>query len=160
MDNDTDARDVVLPPPPPSISRRPVPIVADGIESVPKLQNPAPSVHSQRGSVVSSHSYTYGPQAQVATLSPPLGQFVINVILQIAGFAAAISFGVFAVKSVTVAIQSENLANAALEQALLANQVALINLCATGNGVSRAQSFPASISAHFRFFFFSMFVLR
>jgi hypothetical protein len=39
---------------------------------------------------------------QVTTLSPPLGQFVINTILQIAAFAVAIAFGIYAVKSVTV----------------------------------------------------------
>jgi len=41
-----------------------------------------------------------------ATLTPPLGQFIINLLLQLAGIAAAVAFGIFAVESLNVAKQA------------------------------------------------------
>lgn len=76
-------------------------------------------------------------------LRQPTGQFVINIFLQIAAFAAAIAFGIFAIKSVRIASQANELANQAndiarranvfadeaIGQAWLANQFTLIALC-------------------------------
>ncbi|KAI9760410.1 MAG: hypothetical protein M4579_001706 [Chaenotheca gracillima] len=67
------------------------------------------------------------PTVRVATLSPPLGQFVINIMIQLAGFAAAIAFGIFAVRSVS-------LSNEAIQQANLSNQVALLSICVSSAG--------------------------
>ena len=71
-----------------------------------------------------------------ATLTPPLGQFFINMILQIAAFAAAIAFGVFAVKSIDIArtaneysASANSYAAQALEEARVANQVAMLAVC-------------------------------
>lgn len=71
-----------------------------------------------------------------ATLTPPLGQFFINMILQIAAFAAAIAFGVFAVKSIDIArtankysASANSYAAQALEEAHVANQIAMLAVC-------------------------------
>ena len=70
-----------------------------------------------------------------ATLSPPLGQFFINMILQIAAFAAAIAFGVFAVKSIDIARTANSYAARALEEARVANQVAMLAVCSQSGDV-------------------------
>lgn len=90
------------------------------------------------------------PAPQVAKLTPPLGHFIINTLLQIAAFAAAIAFGIYAVKSVTVgndangyaaeankyAAQAVRQAQVANELALMADQMAMISVClATSNQV-------------------------
>lgn len=69
-------------------------------------------------------------------LRPPLVQFVVNLILQIAAFAAAIAFGVFAVKSVREAVEANayaeralDAAQAALDAANAANKLTLLTLC-------------------------------
>ena len=66
---------------------------------------------------------------EVATLSPPVGQFIIGTIINIAGIAAAIAFGIFAVRSVALAATANN-------QAEINNQIALINYCAPNVDVS------------------------
>ena len=68
------------------------------------------------------------PQVQNATLSPPLGQFFINTILNIAGLVAAISFGVFAIISVRLA-QQQN------AQSIAQNQLSLMGLCVGNSDV-------------------------
>ena len=77
-----------------------------------------------------------------ATLTPPLGQFFINMILQIAAFVAAIAFGVFAVKSIDIArtaneysARANGYAAEALEEARLANQVAMLAVCSQSGDV-------------------------
>ncbi|ETI22983.1 hypothetical protein G647_04779 [Cladophialophora carrionii CBS 160.54] len=73
---------------------------------------------------------------QVATVSPPVGQFVIHTLLQIAGFAVAIAFGVYAVRSVHAAVlansfsrEANSFSREAIQQALAANQLALLATC-------------------------------
>lgn len=99
----------------------------------------------------------YQPRNEIATLSPPVGQFVISTLLNVAGFAAAIAFGVFAVRSVSLAIASNDaahqgntyaskandlassanvIASTANDQSVIANQVALIGLCLSNQNVS------------------------
>ena len=109
--------------------------------SDPVDPNRIPSVrglpHSQTlapPSQQSSKSIKGQPQ-QIATLSPPIGQFVINTLLQIAAFAAAIAFGVYAVKSVTVGSDANNYAAKAVEQAVTANQLAILAVCVSGGNV-------------------------
>lgn len=78
------------------------------------------------------------PPIRIATLSPPLGQFIINTFLQIAGFAAAIAFGVFAVKSVTVGNNANTFAAKALDEAVIANKLAMLAVClASANQVCK-----------------------
>ena len=89
---------------------------------------------SEKGSLKSSHA---SAAPQVATLSPPVGQFVINLLLQIAAFAAAIAFGIYAVKSVTVGNDANQLASVAVKQAVTSNQLAMVAVClSTQNQVS------------------------
>lgn len=57
-----------------------------------------------------------------ATLTPPLGQFVINLLLQLAGIVAAIAFDIFAVQSLNVAKQANI-------EARIANQIAMLGIC-------------------------------
>ena len=97
------------------------------------------------------------PRNEIATLSPPVGQFVISTLLNVAGFAAAIAFGVFAVRSVSLANKSIDVAHqgntyaskandlassaneiaaTANDQSVIANQVALIGLCLSIQNVS------------------------
>lgn len=77
-----------------------------------------------------------------ATLTPPLGQFFINMVLQIAAFVAAIAFGVFAIKSIDIArtankysAMANSYAAQALEEARLANQVAMLAVCSQSGDV-------------------------
>jgi hypothetical protein len=80
------------------------------------------------------------PQQQVSTLSPPIGQFLINTLLQIAAFTAAIAFGVYAVKSVTVGSDANRQAGRAVELAVTANQLAILAVClSSGNQVGHAE---------------------
>ena len=84
---------------------------------LPHRRRPLPP---EKSSVQSTHrSLSLQP---VATLSPPAGQFLINTLLQAAGFAAAIAFGVYAVNSVQYAHQ-------AVQQAVTANQLAILAVC-------------------------------
>ena len=54
----------------------------------------------------------------------PVGQHAINITLQIAAILAAIAFGYFAIQSVWQASKAN-------EQAMIANQIALVALCGT-----------------------------
>lgn len=71
----------------------------------------------------------------IVKLSSPIGQHVVNVILQLAAIVAAIAFGYFAVESVQVA----NRANA---EAHLANQIAIYAICNSNNNPVRTRSMP------------------
>ena len=62
------------------------------------------------------------PLRTTATLTPPLGQFIVNSFLQLAGIVAAISFGVCAVESLSVAKQANI-------EAKIANQVSMLAIC-------------------------------
>ena len=85
------------------------------------------SLPPEKSSVQSTHLPL--PQQQVATLSPPAGQFFINTLLQAAGFAAAIAFGIYAVKSVTVGNSANQYADQAVRLAVTANQLAILAVC-------------------------------
>lgn len=85
---------------------------------------------------------TTAMKRMTATLTPPLGQFFINMILQIAAFVAAIAFGVFAIKSIDIArtaneysARANGYAAEALEEARLANQVAMLAVCSQSGDV-------------------------
>ncbi|KAG8526597.1 uncharacterized protein KY384_008798 [Bacidia gigantensis] len=65
------------------------------------------------------------------TISPPIGQFAISAVLQLAAFAVAISFGIFAVKSVRISNEANRYASEALEETRLANRIALLAICAS-----------------------------
>lgn len=78
---------------------------------------------------------TTATKRMTATLTPPLGQFFINMILQIAAFVAAIAFGVFAIKSIDIARTANSYAAEALEEARLANQVAMLAVCSQSDDV-------------------------
>lgn len=118
--------------------------------AAPRLNtiNPDIEVHQQAAAqptVISGPEkrpllYTQSQQSPLVTgttrLSPPLGQFFINLLVQVAGFAAAIAFGVYAVKSVQVGGQANVAAQAANDIAseangiaLDANRIAIIDLC-------------------------------
>jgi hypothetical protein len=84
------------------------------------------------------------PLQQVTTLSPPIGQFYINLLLQAAAFAAAIAFGVYAVKSVTVGHEANTYAQQATQQASVANQLAMLALCLSINQVIYSKLSPLS----------------
>lgn len=94
-------------------------------------------------SLPTEHENSRSPLAQsqwVAKLSPPIGQFIINTVLQISAFIAAIAFGIFAVKSVTVANDANHYAAIAVQQAVTANQLALLAVClSSANQVSHIQ---------------------
>ena len=88
---------------------------------------------------------------QESELHPPIAHFVINLVLQIAAFAAAIAFGSFAVKSVHEAIVANGLAKVALdlshtaqymtqkslEVANTANRLALLTFCQSSESMVR-----------------------
>ena len=70
-------------------------------------------------------------------LTPPPGKFLIEIVFELVGLVAAIAFGVFAVKSVTVADQANEYSRQAILQALTSNQLTLLALCmSSGNQVS------------------------
>lgn len=108
--------------------------------------------HSQSGRA-SSHSYATSEKKAVRrkqpqptlprptgvevgqVLKPPIGRFAINVALQVAGIIAAVAFGVFAIKAVTVGNQANGYASEAMELAKMANQLTLLTICLTSNSV-------------------------
>lgn len=119
---------------------------SNNIALAPDMTTPAPPKKSGSSSPISpeeEREKLNGPlQKTKATLSPPLGQFFINMILQIAAFAAAIAFGVFAVKSIDIArtaneysASANNYAARALEEARVANQVAMLAVCSQSGDV-------------------------
>jgi hypothetical protein len=65
----------------------------------------------------------------IQDIRQPVAQFVINSLLQVAAFATAIAFGVFAVKSVDVQDLANNYASQATLEALTANQLTLLSFC-------------------------------
>lgn len=71
---------------------------------------------------------------QILDVKQPVAQFIINSFLQAAAFAVATAFGVFAVKSVDVAILANKYTLQSQEQAMTANQLALLAFCVTVNG--------------------------
>ena len=66
-------------------------------------------------------------------LSPPPGQFIISSILQLVALGIAVAFGIYAVKSVRVANEANTFAVQALTEAKLANQIAMLSICASLN---------------------------
>ena len=91
----------------------------------PPQRKPVPNVQVQNRAALHS-----------ARLSPPIGQFFVNLLVQCAGFAAAIAFGIYAVKSVQVgsnanevALAANKIAEEANRIARDANQLAVIDLC-------------------------------
>ena len=90
---------------------------------------------------VSSKSPTPNVTAQnsthIAKLSPPLGQFLVNSLLQVCGFIVAVASGIFAVKSVNVSIDGNDVAvsvNNNAQAANDANRIALVDLCVSLGG--------------------------
>lgn len=86
------------------------------------------------GSTLGTHT------SRTSVLVPPLGQFLLSMLLQTAGLAAAVAFGVFAVKSVILAEDANSKADGAnsaadkqakdaSELAMAANRLALLTLC-------------------------------
>lgn len=72
---------------------------------------------------------------QILDIQQPVAQFIINSLLQVAAFAVGIAFGIYAVKSVQVGNLANSYSNRAIEQALTANQLALLAFCfSTING--------------------------
>ena len=83
------------------------------------------------------------PSRQVLKTSPPWGQFVINTLLQIAGFGAATAFGIFAVRSVGVGDTGNQFAHLSLLQAIAANRLTILTFCfANGSQVGRSPKTP------------------
>lgn len=107
-------------PHPANITHEAVP----GPQSTTATENVPPSINSDDPQ--SEHANDVIQQSE---LRPPIAQFIINFVLQIAGFAAAIAFGIFAVKSVRESIVANDYANQALDTARAANQLALLTLC-------------------------------
>jgi hypothetical protein len=91
---------------------------------LPHRRRPLPPEKSSVQSILRSQSLQ-----RVATLSPPAGQFLINTLLQAAGIAAAIAFGVYAVRSVRVGNSANQYADQAVRQAVTANQLAILAVC-------------------------------
>jgi hypothetical protein len=75
------------------------------------------------------------PAAFEATLSPPLGQFVVNSFLQVAALVAAVAFGVFAIRSVQLTQTANGYAVQALDQSIMANNLALVSVCLSGYNI-------------------------
>lgn len=69
------------------------------------------------------------PVVHIAKLSPPVGQFVIQTLLQIAGFGLAVAFGIYAVKSVTVGTIANDYGDKSVQQAIVSNQLAMLAIC-------------------------------
>lgn len=99
---------------------------ASGFENGSSAKSAEPTVDIKDGSSETSES----PPARApglsplttATLTPPLGQFIVNLLLQLAGIVAAVAFGIFAVESLNVAKQANM-------EARVANQVAMFAIC-------------------------------
>ena len=131
------------------VSRDSIPAV---INSVPKIVPTSANLEkvvssSKIPSLSKGQNLRINPEVhqlrtEVARLTPPVGQFIISTVLNVLGFAAAIAFGVFAVRSVSLAIASNNaasrandLASVANDQSIVANRVALISYCSSTKDV-------------------------
>ncbi|MCJ1237011.1 hypothetical protein MMC14_004995 [Varicellaria rhodocarpa] len=134
------------------VSRDSIPAV---INSVPKIVPTSANLEkvvssSKIPSLSKGQNLRINPEVhqlrtEVARLTPPVGQFIISTVLNVLGFAAAIAFGVFAVRSVSLAIASNNaasrandLASVANDQSIVANRVALISYCSSTKDDSEA----------------------
>ncbi|KIV89964.1 hypothetical protein PV10_07317 [Exophiala mesophila] len=80
------------------------------------------------------------PTVHVARVSPPVGQFVIQTLLQIAGFGVAIAFGVYAVQSVAVGNTANEYGDKSVRQAVVSNQLAMMAICLAMNNQTAAVS--------------------
>jgi hypothetical protein len=100
----------------------------EGISHKEAVQPPMAEVNETKPRNADNVDFSRVAFPTVAKLSPPIGQFVINTVLQVAALGAAIAFGVYAVKSVTAAIDSNNYAARAVEQAVTANQLAILTV--------------------------------
>lgn len=69
-----------------------------------------------------------------------MGQFAISFVLQILAIAAAVAFGVFAVKSVRVGNQANGIANQGVDLTLMANKLTILTLCLSNNNSVRIES--------------------
>ena len=94
-----------------------------------------PSTGKARTAMTTDSLHGLPRNSTILKLSSPIGQHVVNVILQLAAIVAAIAFGYFAVESVQVA----NQANA---EAHLANQIAIYAICNSKNNPVRIRSIP------------------
>lgn len=110
----------------------------NNIALAPSTTNPSPTPNESLSSPSKEEEEKLNRSLKKAraTISPPLGQFFITTILQIATFNAAIAFGVSAIKSINIArtaneysASANSYASQALEEALLANQVAMLAVC-------------------------------
>lgn len=87
--------------------------------------------------------------SQVFEQKPPLGQYFVNLVLQVAGIIAAVAFGVYAIKSVRVRIeangyaweanshttQANDFASKTLDLSKMSNQLTLFALCLDRNNM-------------------------
>lgn len=110
----------------------------NNITLAPNTTNPAPTPNKSLSppSKEKKEKLNKPLKKATATLSPPLGQFFITIILQVATFTSAIAFGVFAVKSIHIArtaneysASANSFSAQALEEARIANQVAMLAVC-------------------------------
>lgn len=67
--------------------------------TLPNQQSSSP-LPSKKAAISTNGAPTW--DTHITRLVPPAGQFVINTVLQIAGFVAAVAFGVYAVESLRV----------------------------------------------------------
>lgn len=100
------------------ISNEPIPTA-----STPEKQSTPENMRSLRDYVQSSNPL---PHEQILDIRQPVAQFIINTLLQVAAFAVAIAFGIFAIKSVQVGNLANSYANQSVEQSLTANQLTLL----------------------------------
>lgn len=120
------------------------PQISATMSSTQRSSSPKPSTGTHIShSLLSQGSSSSSSSPTVTRLAPPVGQFVINTLLQFAGFVAAIAFGIYAVQSVTVSRDANQAAD-------VANPLALLGLCLqSGNQVSQYPACP-SISCDLR----------
>jgi hypothetical protein len=71
---------------------------------------------------IDKNSVTAASSKRSSIILPAPGQFVINSLLQVAGFIAAIAFGIYAVRSVHVRKEANS-------DSTTANQLAILSLC-------------------------------
>ncbi|KIW26687.1 uncharacterized protein PV07_06500 [Cladophialophora immunda] len=70
-------------------------------------------------------------------LRPPPGKWLVEMIVELAALIAAVAFGAYAVKSVTLSNRGNTYSSRALQQALTSNQLTLLTICLGSLGADR-----------------------
>ena len=107
-------------------------------ESDPNVSEKASRLQGTETTMTTDALHGLSHNSPIVKLSSPIGQHIVNVILQLTAIVAAVAFGYFAVESVQVT-------NRANDEAHLANQLAIYAICNSNNNPVRICGTPITL---------------